>query len=193
MTTKKMPEINSSPSSNENVQNSRGLTSGRLVTELAEMLRNDPFWSGFFRDQERTDWGLHVAIFREPFLTWVLDGRKRVESRFSQNQVAPFGEVHIGDVIALKRVAGPIVGLCLVNATWSYRLDPKTWTYIRDHFSPLLCADNEEFWSSRKDARFATLISLDHVQSIPQIQYPKSDRRGWVVERGRSSQQVLNL
>jgi len=174
----------------------RGRAGTRLISELAETLRDDPFWSALFRERalhDRSDWALHVAVFQEPFLTYVFEGRKRVESRFSQNQVAPFGEVHTGDVIALKRAGGPIVGVCLVNATWSYRLDPKTWSHIRERFAPLLCANNEEFWTSRKEARFATLIAIDRVQAVSQIEYPKSDRRGWVVAHSRIRQQVLDL
>jgi len=167
-----------------------------LIAALTDNLRDDVFWSTHFRERvehERSDWALHVAVFREPYLTWVLDGRKRVESRFSQNQVVPFGEVNVGDIVALKRVGGPIVGICLVNATWSYRLDPATWPEIRERFGSLICADDEEFWLSRKAARFATLISLDHVRGVEDIDYPKSDRRGWVVERGRIVQQSLDL
>jgi hypothetical protein len=163
---------------------------------LIESLRDDPFWSEFFqRDASSTgsQWALHVAIFQEPFLTWVFEGRKRVESRFSHHQVAPYGEVTPGDVIALKRVGGPIVGVCLATACWGYRLDPKTWGHIRDQFAAVLCADNEEFWSTRKDARFATLVSIDHVRSVVGIDYPKSDRRGWVVERSRVAQQVMDF
>jgi hypothetical protein len=163
---------------------------------LSEGLRDDPFWAEFFcrrASDERSRWALHVAIFQEPFLTWVFEGRKRVESRFSRHQVAPYGEVSAGDVIALKRVGGPIVGLCLATACWSYRLDPKIWSQIRDRFTSVLCAENEEFWSSRKHARFATLVAIEHVRSISDIDYPKSDRRGWVIERNRLIQQVMDL
>ena len=85
------------------------------------------------------------------------------------------------------------MGLCLATACWSYRLDPRTWSHIRDEFSALLCADNDEFWSSRKDARFATLVSIDHVRPVAGIAYPKADRRGWVIERSRVTQQVMDL
>lgn len=167
-----------------------------MLTAIDRALADDPFWSAYFRDQltmPRPEFALHVAIFHEPFLTWVLEGKKRVESRFSQKQVAPFGSVEPGDAILLKRVSGPLVGICHVNAAWSYRLDPSTWSFIRERFSELLCAEEEEFWIERKDARFATLISIDAVRRLPDISYPKSDRRGWVVEWGRLSQYALDL
>lgn len=167
-----------------------------LLTAIDRALEGDPFWSGYFRDQlttPRAESALHVGIFHEPFLTWVLEGKKRVESRFSQKQVAPFGSVQSGDAVLLKRVSGPLVGICHVNAAWSYRLDPNTWSFIRERFSELLCAEGEEFWIERKDARFATLISIDSVRRLPDIHYPKTDRRGWVVELGRLPQYPLDI
>jgi hypothetical protein len=167
-----------------------------LMTAIDRALADDPFWAAYFRNQltaSRPESALHVAVFHEPFLTWVLEGKKRVESRFSQRQIAPFGSVDRGDAVLLKRVSGPLVGICHVNAAWSYRLDPNTWSFIRERFSELLCAEDEEFWIQRKDARFATLISIDAVRRLPEISYPKNDRRGWVIELGRLPQYPLDL
>ena len=189
-------ETTCTSSSSANVPNLPGRRAETLIARLADGLRDDQFWSDLFRRRacgECSHWALHVAIFQEPFLTWIIEGRKRVESRFSHHQVAPYGDVGAGDVIALKRVGGPIVGVCLATACWSYRLDPNTWSQIRDRFAPLLCAESEDFWTSRKDARFATLVSIDQVRSVCSIDYHKSDRRGWVIERNRVVQQIMDL
>jgi hypothetical protein len=85
------------------------------------------------------------------------------------------------------------VGICHVTAAWSYRLDPATWSFIRERFSELLCAEDDQFWLDRKDARFATLISLDAVRRLPDIHYAKNDRRGWVIELGREQQYPLDI
>src|SRR5271169_6453922 len=66
---------------------------------------------------------IHLAVFIEPFLGYVLDGTKTVESRFSINRCAPFGKVSQGDVLLLKRAGGPVVGITRVLAVWSYHLD----------------------------------------------------------------------
>ncbi|WP_368563148.1 hypothetical protein [Pseudoxanthomonas sp. UTMC 1351] len=191
-----MSEISFQTSSKKSDSSSAGLAREPLMARLARDLEHDPFWSSILdagAGSQPRDWSLHVAVFQEPFLTWLLDGRKTVESRFSQNQVAPFGEVQAGDVIAIKKVGGPIVGICMVGATWSYRLDPKTWLQIRDRFARVICAENDEFWEARREARFATLISVDHVRPTSDIAYPKNDRRGWVVEQNRIAQGHLNL
>lgn len=176
--------------------NWNGLGGPSLVSRLKEILGEDPFWAAYAAEHirgHRIGQALHVAVFHEPFLSWVLEGRKRVESRFSQHQVAPFGNVEAGDAVLLKRVAGPLVGICHVNAAWSYHLDASSWASIRDRFAVLLCAEDDEFWSSRREARYATLISIEHVRALPDIEYPKSDRRGWVVELDRVVQHSLSL
>lgn len=171
-------------------------TRSALLLKLKSALIDDGFWSHYLESFVRGDHperSLHVGVFQEPFLTWILEGRKLVESRFSQNQVAPFGVVRTGDAVVLKQVAGPILGVCHVRSTSSYRLDPRTWKFIREEFSELICATDEAFWSSRRGARFATLIFLEEVRPLPAIVYAKSDRRGWLVDCGPIHQQSLDL
>lgn len=40
---------------------------------------------------------IHLAILTEPYLEWILSGKKTVESRFSIHRVPPFGVVSPGD------------------------------------------------------------------------------------------------
>ena len=97
-------ETTCTSSSRANVPNLPGRRAETLIARLADGLRDDQFWSDLFRRRacgECSHWALHVAIFQEPFLTWIIEGRKRVESRFSHHQVAPYGDVGAGDVIAL--------------------------------------------------------------------------------------------
>lgn len=167
-----------------------------LLQRLTVALGDDTFWSehlSAFTRGEHPERSLHVAVFREPFLSWVLEKKKPVESRFSQNQVAPYGQVREGDAIALKRVGGPVVGLCRARSVSSYRLEPRTWKVLREQFAELLCATDDAFWGTRKSAKFATLIFLDEVRALPDIEYAKSDRRGWVIDRPPVRQQSLDF
>jgi len=125
--------------------------------------------------------GVHLAIFVEPFLGYVLDGSKTVESRFSLNRCAPFGKVNQGDVLLLKRTGGPVIGIAQVRAVWSYHLDTSSWEVIRTRFKDALRAQDPEFWQKRSEASFATLMSIDHVLEFKPIEWKKRDRRGWVV------------
>ncbi len=129
------------------------------------------------------DFSVHLAIFVEPFLGYVLDGSKTVESRFSVNQCAPFGRVSQGDAVLLKRAGGPVVGIAQVRMVWSYRLDETSWGVIREQFTEALRAQDPDFWEHRRAAAYATLMSIDRVMALKPIEWEKRDRRGWVVVR----------
>jgi hypothetical protein len=123
----------------------------------------------------------HLAIFQEPYLEYVMQGTKTIESRFGRNLVAPHGIVKTGDLLLLKRVSGPIVGLARIGFVHSYALDEATWREIRKRFSRALCAHDAEFWAKRRYARFATLMQITHRATIDPVTVAKQDRRGWVV------------
>ncbi|MCO8125534.1 hypothetical protein NHH03_27595 [Stieleria sp. TO1_6] len=133
----------------------------------------------------------HLGVFVEPFLGYVLDGTKTIESRFSLNQCDPFGSVSKGDIVLVKEAAGPVVGLCRVSTVWSYVLDPESLNQIRSLFGSAMRVESESFWAERTDAAFATLMQIDHVTRIQPFTIEKKDRRGWVVLRRRSKQLML--
>ena len=155
-----------------------------LADEVGSAVRGDLLWEGYLRQlasPKQARFALHLAIFVEPYLQFILEGRKTVESRFSVRRGVPYKCVQKGDVVLLKRSGGPIVGLCRIADAWFYRLDPRSWDTIRKEFTEALCAQDPGFWNKRKHASFATLMRLQHVRSIAPIRCAKRDRRGWVV------------
>lgn len=36
---------------------------------------------------------IHLGIFSEPYLTYMLEGKKTVESRLSKNKIAPYNQI----------------------------------------------------------------------------------------------------
>ena len=131
--------------------------------------------------------GIHLAVFVEPYLSFVLEGKKTVESRFSVNRHAPYEQVQKGDLIILKKSSGPICGLCEVSNVWYYRLDPSSWAEIEEHASAL-CMDDSPFWIKKRNASFATLMRLQNVFPIPDISIDKVDPRSWVVLKNTKRQ-----
>ena len=127
--------------------------------------------------------GLHLAVLIEPYLTYILDGTKTVESRFGVQRRAPYGQVAPEDVILLKESGGPVIGLCLVSEVWSYRLNASSWQEVTTRFTEALCVQDPGFWAARRHASYATLMRISSVRSIDPVTIPKSDRRGWVVLR----------
>jgi len=168
-----------------------------LSGELHARVNDDPLWRPYLADLDpvvpRAPFGVHLAIFVEPYLEHVLAGRKTVESRFSIRPQAPYRAVSPGDVLLLKHSGGPVVGLCRVTDAWFYRLDPATWSSIRRDFTEELCAQDPAFWEARARAEYATLLRVGDVRRIPALTCDKRDRRGWVVLRQRNVQATLGL
>jgi hypothetical protein len=167
-----------------------------IVQEVVPEVRGDPFWEDRLANAIHDDTdsaGFHLAIFREPYLSYVLDGSKSVESRFASIRVAPYGQVYTGDIVLLKRPGGPTIGLCVITKVWFYSLDVDSWNYIRDEFSERLRAQDPEFWEERKHASYATLMQLGSVRSIQPVNIPKRDRRGWAVLRSTIGPNGLRL
>lgn len=167
-----------------------------LASMLQLAVKGDPFWETYLSpliDSVPLPFSLHLAVFVEPYLQFVLEGKKTIESRFSTRRFAPYNQIKKGDVILLKRSCGPIVGICQVAYPWFYQLDPDSWTSIQKDFSEALCAQDPEFWKQRESASYATLIRIQHIKSIAPIKYAKRDRRGWVVLQDSTKQLKLNL
>jgi hypothetical protein len=148
--------------------------SGLLEGILAETLENS----------------IHLAVFVEPYLSFVLEGKKTIDSRFSVHRHAPFEQVRKGDLLVLKQSSGPICGVCRVSHAWYYRLDPTTWCEI-ERYASALCMDDSVFWAKKREASFATLIHLEDVIRIPEIAINKVDPRSWVVLKDVKRQRSL--
>lgn len=133
----------------------------------------------------QTPCNIHLAVCREPYLKFMMEGRKTVETRFAKRCCAPFERVADGDIVLLKRSAGKVVGVCIVKKVWFYKLDHGSLDSIRQLFGPAICAADETFWEDRKSAAVATLMLIEHVTPIQDVNIVKRDRRGWVVFSGQ--------
>jgi hypothetical protein len=134
---------------------------------------------------------LHLAILVDPFYTWLMDGTKTIESRFSRVQCAPYGTLAEGDIIAVKKTGGMVSGAFLAGHVRSYQLTPQRVAQLRDKYADRICARDEEFWQQRTDCAYATLVDVTHIRPLPGLAFPKKDRRGWVQLTRASAQQVL--
>lgn len=150
---------------------------GLLVTATA----GNEFWESYLLSVMLSGAArVHLAVFVEPYLSYVIDGSKTIESRFTRRATAPYGKVEAGDVLLLKRAGGNVEAICRAADTWFYELRPQSWAEIRSKFAPAMRVSHD-FLESRSDAVYATLIRIDDVLQIPPIPTRKRDRRGWVV------------
>ena len=167
-----------------------------LVDAISTRLEPHPYWGPRLSNPPRNAVAgvIHLAVFVEPFLQFVLEGTKTIESRFSTNRCAPYQSVRAGDVLLLKRSSGPVVAIAEVSQVWFYELDASSWTMIKLKFGPLLRIEDPEFWTQKSSACFATLMQLERVEAIPPVSCAKRDRRGWVVlDRPTPVEQWLTL
>lgn len=161
----------------------------KWIDALKECTRSHAFWGGYLESLSATGstpFSVHLAVLLEPYLKFILEGSKTIESRFSKNRIAPYGAVESGDLVLLKRSASKSVsGLCIVRSVWFYQLDNENLQVIKNDFAAGLRADGSSFWEERQSARFATLMRIAEVYRLPPIEIQKRDRRGWVVLRRR--------
>lgn len=165
--------------------------SSSLLTRVEKHLHTSDYWGKVCeidsRPSKRQN-SIHLAVFVEPFLQFVLDGRKTVESRFSIHRRPPFGCVRSGDLVLIKESGGPVVAMAEVSNVWYYQLDPSAWNFIRNRFAEQLCMDDSEFWKSKASSYFATLMQFARVDKLDPLNCSKRDRRGWVVLGGADRQ-----
>jgi hypothetical protein len=166
----------------------------RLIADLSKVVEGDPFWENYLApasSNQASRYSLHLAVMIEPYLRFVLDGTKTVESRFSVNRCAPYDRVEKDDVVLFKKSGGPIVALSRVAEVWFYCLDQDSWKDIKDGFGSALAVQDPSFWEQRQKASFATLMLLQDVRPINPVSFEKRDRRGWVVLNQPNSHPIL--
>lgn len=160
-----------------------------LLEGLRAEVREDEAWHTVVQDVLDAANGAraHLAVMHQPYLGYILDGRKTVESRFSRNQVAPYRQVRRGDLLLFKLLGGPVTAIAVVADVDSYTLDAEVWDLLRTRFTRALAAEDEDFWMDRRDARYATLMRIERTRAIEPVSVGKTDRRGWVVLDNRGS------
>lgn len=124
----------------------------------------------------------HLAILDKEAAEVIFDGRKKVEARFSQIKIPPFGKVSSGDVVLMKLPGEKIVGQFLVGKV-IYFDHPTTVDIeeIKKKYAKALALPNS-FWLDHEKINYITLMFIKTVTKfIIEPQVKKKDLRGWVV------------
>jgi len=123
----------------------------------------------------------HLAILKRPYLDAVLEGRKRIESRFGTTKRPVFGRVLPGDTLFLKLSAGPVCATATVATVEDFNdLTPQKMLRLKLlHNQYILGTD--EYWQSKFDSKFGLLVWLKDVRPIEPVRIQKKDWRAWVV------------
>ena len=130
---------------------------------------------------------IHVAIMREPYLSYVLDGSKTIESRFTRNKCAPYQAIKAGDTIYFKKSGGKIVANATVSSVKFYILSPGTIDRIFAEFGQQLRI-TMDFVDQKRDSKYCTLAWITGVKKInPPLPFEKKDQRAWIILKSMPS------
>ena len=158
----------------------------KLLKKLFEELIGEPKWKNVIqRALINKGVTIHLAVFTEPFLSLMLRGEKKIESRFSINKIDPYGKIKNGDIVLVKKSGGPIVAIFFAGRVqFVSGFNKSQFRKIQNKYGPLICSKpDSSFWRDRANARYGTLIEIDEFKPVSPISSGKVDRRPWVVLR----------
>ena len=174
--------------------NIKKIDSVSFLKSLSQELKDDPNWFNDLEQLQNNKIALHLAILHEPYLDLILKGKKTIETRFSIHRQAPYEQISRDDIILLKKTSGPIVGLCRVSDCWFYKLNKDTLYQIKNEFFKEILVKDEQFWEEKKHSSYASLIRVRDAFSLNYpLEFPKRDRRGWVILMPRNYNTKLNV
>lgn len=122
---------------------------------------------------------MHLGVFSEPYLTYMLEGKKTIESRFSKNKIAPYNQISKNDIVVVKKSVGDIVAYFTIKEVKFYNLKDVSINEIRDKYYKELCVD-EEFWFTKKNSNYATLIIIDKLYKLEKFHINKKGMQTWI-------------
>ena len=128
----------------------------------------------------------HLAILAHGWIDLILDGKKTIESRFTKVRCAPFGKVHVGDIVYLKESAGLVKGMFRVAKVETFEgLERSDVSSLYEKYGKAIFYQAyTAFFPPEKwlDSKHATLLHIaDPVRFETPLSIKKRDRRAWVV------------
>jgi len=122
---------------------------------------------------------LHLGIFSEPYLTYMLEGKKMIESRFSKNKRLPYKQISKDDIVIVKKSSGNILAYFTIKKVLFFDLSKTSIMEIKAKYNNELCV-NDEFWISKKDCNYATLIFIDKLIRLKAFHINKKGMQTWI-------------
>ena len=166
-----------------------------LIKNVKSQLSKDPNWSSMANKMlGEPEMGIHLAIFNEPFLSLIFTGQKKIESRFSINNISPFRKVSKGDIIVLKESGGLITGVFVAGEVMYFsNLDEAGFKNLDEKYGNLICSNyDKDFWKKRQNTRYVTLIDVRKVKRLIPFASDKNDRLAWSVLRKGEAANLFN-
>lgn len=157
--------------------------------ELLEALgRQSPELARLFAAAPR----VHLAIMREPFASYIVDGSKRVESRWTRGGACPpHFRVGAGDVIVWKRSGGAVFGGSVVHEAQTFRVRSDAHAAeLHRTWAQFVRVDPELPPVGRKIATFIRLAERSFIAIAATVPCGKQDRSGWNILADRTTEAI---
>ena len=125
----------------------------------------------------------HLAILKKKYLDLILSGQKKIECRLTKIACPPFEQVAPNDQIQLKESSGPLRAQAVVKKVRYLRnLTPADLDQLRRDYNDLILG-NDQFWTTKKNSRYCSLIWLKNVQAIPPTRIKRTGLQAWIVKK----------
>ncbi len=154
-----------------NFMNSKNLKE-QILLNLKEQLSGEQF-------QFLESKNMHLGIFTEPYLTYMLDGKKTIESRFSKNKIAPYEKIELGDIVLVKKSGGKVLAFFTIKEILFFDLEETPISEIRKKYEKELCVE-EAFWKQKEKSRYGTLIRIDQIERLKPFSISKKGMQTWI-------------
>ncbi|MFQ5806608.1 MAG: hypothetical protein ACE5I3_09175 [Phycisphaerae bacterium] len=129
---------------------------------------------------------VHVAIIDSRIASGLLDGRKRLETRFARQRRLPYGRICTGDQIYFKVAGRDVIGHCPVLWVREFHdLTPAALEWLRSRYNHAILAP-PAYWRARRHCRYGVLIWLGRfTRRASPLMIPRQYGNGWVLLSGR--------
>lgn len=122
---------------------------------------------------------LHLGIFTEPYLTYMLDGKKTIESRFSKNKIFPYHQISNDDIVIVKKSSGNVLAYFTIKEIMFFDLNETSIDELKEKYQKDLCVE-ESFWYLKRNSRYATLIFIDKLVKLNPFPIKKKGMQTWI-------------
>lgn len=123
---------------------------------------------------------IHLGVFSEPCLRYMLEGKKTIESRISKKKIAPYQKITKDDIVVVKKSGGGVVAYFTIKEVKFIDLNEISINEINNKYNKELCV-SEEFWEQKKDSSYATLIFIDRLVKLEPFKVNKRGMQTWIV------------
>lgn len=122
---------------------------------------------------------LHLGIFTEHCLSYMLDGKKIIESRFNKNKIIPFNNISKDDIVFVKKSGGDIVAYFSIKDVLFFDLKDRVIDEIKSKYNQELCV-SDDFWKLKENSNYATLIFIDKLVKLKPFHVNKRGMQTWI-------------